>query len=326
MGDKAGGARDRDKADKRVEQVTAGAPPGREAEITKNVYTNIEKNARESERNLVDAIKASAVKGKDVSYYKDQESKMIDAIRNNPNLTNYQKVTQVNNIKAASDPMAVRSGYSLGERLAGAGTLGARTMRENTPLTQADIAMMPPEMQEEAKRIASRYRRPPVLRDNRIVAMGPNMSQLFGDMSRAGGEITSGIMQNLPNMGFTGMAINLFNKMRGTEPKPQVEEAPVNYEDYLGRERMLDQEYNFSPLTGIETLSSAPMIYDIPGMTFAQDDEISPTISIQPSTSEEDPTVTSTLGGYTTAGAPIIYPSGTGSSLVSYEDILNQIA
>ena len=326
MGDNTGGARDRDKAEKRVEQVTTGAPPGREAEITENVYRNIEQDARTSEQRLEDAIRRSSKKGQDVSYYKAQEKDMIDAIQSNPNLTNYQKITQIQNIKAASDPMAVRSGYSLGERLAGAGSLSRRKMGENTPLTEADIAMMPPEMQDRAKYIAATYQRAPVLINGQIVAMPPTMPQVMGDIGRATGDIASGIMKATP----TGAAINfltdMYGKITGAEPRPEPEPKPeLDYRDFLGRERTLDSEYGFSPLkslTGIETLSNAPMMYDFPGMPTQSGGMNQVAVSSVPPTQEEVAAVQEEipfLGGG--EGGNITYPYG--DVLVSYEDIIN---
>lgn len=329
MGDSTGGARDRDKAEKKIaaSQKDAGmAPPsisGTSEQIAANIYRNVERDARNSERNLQQAIKDSSVGGKSVSYYKDQEKKMIDAIQSNPNLTNYQKVTQIQNIKAASDPMAVRSGYSLGERLAGAGSLGLRKMGENTPLTEADLANMSPEMRNKAIEIATKYQRPPVLINGQVVAMPPTMPEFMGDIGRAGSSIASGIMKASPY----GMTFNilkdLYNKATGTEPKPETvaPQPELDYRDFLGRERTLDSQYGFSPLnslTGIEGLPNAPMMYsnDISGSS-NRSVEAPPVISppVDEKVTEEAP---SFLAGM--EGGNITYPYG--DVLVSYEDII----
>lgn len=324
MGDKTGGARDSDNASSQVKKVTAGAPPGRYSEIKDNVYKQYENNARSSENKLSDAIKNSMKSGQSVSYYKDQQKSMIDAIQSNPNLTNYQKVTQINNIKAAGSPMAVRSGYSLGERLAGAGSLGQKTMRENTPLTQADIARMSPQMQDRAKYIASQYERAPVLKDGNIVAMAPNMSQLAGDIYGAAGPMASGIMKASPY----GMAFNflkdMYGKVMGSEPAPETEPKPeVDYRKFLGPDRMLDAQYNFDPLnnlSGIETLSNAPQLYS--NMQASGGGGNAPMVATNTG-GETVPEKIPFLSGI--ESGQIIYPTG-GSTLVSYEDLLRQLA
>ena len=344
MGEKTGSAKSGDKAEKNIQSQKTDQDKALDAlfakdnafekatgrtfdEIQKQGFSNYrEKEQRKSEQALADLTKQAALPGQKFSYYKDKVFAMEDAIRANPNLTNFQKVTQIDKLRSqiglGSGRFQANQNYGLGERVAGAGMSALQEATRSTPITEADFANLTPEQQQKAAMMMSRYKAPVVLtRDGQIQSTG-GFKDVFSDITRGLGSFAKSAMSG--DIGLTGFIKNMFAGDQG--PVEPVNYLQSDYADYFAPSRSFDDQFNYSPTGDYLGIAGTPTGMQLQNMFLAQNsgggnDVVMSEPVEEATTAEQVPY----LAGYDpNTLAPIVYPN-LGGNLVSYEDIINRI-
>ena len=344
MGDKTGGAKSGDKAEKNIQSQKTDQDKALDAlfakdnafekatgrtfdEIQKQGFSNYrEKEQRKSEQALADLTKQAALPGQKFSYYKDKVFAMEDAIRANPNLTNFEKVTQIDKLRTqiglGSGRFQANQNYGLDERIAGAGMSALQEATRSTPITEADFANLTPEQQQKAAMMMSRYKAPVVLtRDGQIQSTG-GFKDVFSDITRGLGSFAKSAMSG--DIGLTGFIKNMFAGDQG--PVEPVNYLQSDYADYFAPSRSFDDQFNYSPTGNYLGIAGTPTGMQLQNMFLAQNsgggnDVVMSEPVEEATTAEQVPY----LAGYDpNTLAPIVYPN-LGGNLVSYEDIINRI-
>jgi hypothetical protein len=334
MGDKSGGSKDRNKAEKQVaaSQKDASMAPsfvsGTPQQIEERIMRPVEKDARDSEKTLEKLTQQAAVPGQKYSYYTDKVFKMEDAINANPNLTNYQKVTEIDKIRSqvglGSGNFKPNTRYSLNERLENVGIGALEQATKATPLTQEDFKGLSFDQRQRAAELMSRYKNPVVMtRDGEIQSTG-GFRDMFTDVAGTFGQLGKSVISG--DIGLPGIIKSLSTKdQEVVEPNY----FDSDYADYFPTPRYLDEEFNFSPTGDYLGITATPEGKQMQNMFLSQNDQgtIVPTAPatapIEEIVEEELPSI---LGGYdASVQSPITYPYGTGNTLVSYEDLINRI-
>jgi len=344
MGDKTGGAKSGDKAEKNIQSQKTDQDKALDAlfakdnafekatgrtfdEIQKQGFSNYrEKEQRKSEQALADLTKQAALPGQKFSYYKDKVFAMEDAIRANPNLTNFEKVTQIDKLRTqiglGSGRFQANQNYGLDERIAGAGMSALQEATRSTPITEADFANLTPEQQQKAAMMMSRYKAPVVLtRDGQIQSTG-GFKDVFSDITRGLGSFAKSAMSG--DIGLTGFIKNMFAGDQG--PVEPVNYLQSDYADYFAPSRSFDDQFNYSPTGDYLGIAGTPTGMQLQNMFLAQNsgggnDVVMSEPVEEATTAEQVPY----LAGYDpNTLAPIVYPN-LGGNLVSYEDIINRI-
>jgi hypothetical protein len=344
MGDSTGGAKSGDKAEKKIQSQKTDQDKALDAlfakddafekatgrsfdEIQKQGFSDYrEKQQRQSEQTLADLTKEAALPGQKGSYYYDKVFEMEEAIRANPNLTNFEKVTQIDKLRTqiglGSGRFQANKNYGLDERVAGAGMSALQEATKRTPITEADFANLTPDQQQKAAMMMSRYKAPVVLtRDGQIQSTG-GFKDMFSDLGRGLGALGEKALSG--DIGFTSAIKNIFSKDSGVvEP---IDYLQSDYADYFAPSRSFDEQFNYSPTGDYLGIAGTPTGMELENMFLTQNMGGSdvPVTEATENTSEES-TQPQFVGGYNNTPVNIVYPSGTGGNLVSYEDIINQI-
>tara|TARA_B100001063_G_scaffold246864_1_gene288151 strand:- start:2478 stop:3563 length:1086 start_codon:yes stop_codon:yes gene_type:complete len=285
-----------------------------------------EREERQSQKDLSQLTQEAALPGQKGKYYYDKVFEMEDAIRANPNLTNFQKVTQIDKLRTqiglGSGRFQANKNYGLDERVAGAGMSALQEATKRTPITETDFANLSPDQQQKAAMLMSRYKAPVVLtRDGQVQSTG-GFKDVFSDISKGLGAFGKKAISG--DIGLTGALKNMFAGDQG--PVEPIDYLQSDYTDYFANPRYLDTEYNYSPTGDYLGIAGTPTGMELENMFLAQNmggGDV-PVPETAEDTSEESTRVPF-VGGYSGTPATIVYPSGTGGNLVSYEDIINQI-
>jgi len=343
MGDSTGGAKSGDKAEKAIKSQktdedrafddlfakdTFQKATGRSFdEIQKQGFSDYrEKQQRQSEQTLADLTKEAALPGQKGSYYYDKVFEMEEAIKANPNLTNFEKVTQIDKLRTqiglGSGRFQANKNYGLGERVAGAGMSALQEATKRTPITEADFANLTPDQQQKAAMMMSRYKAPVVLtRDGQIQSTG-GFKDMFSDITRGLGSLGEKALSG--DIGFMGAVKNMFTGDQA--PVEPINYLESNYADYFAPSRSFDEQFSYSPTGDYLGIAGTPTGMELENMFLARNmggNNLPVTEPVE-NVSEES-TQPQFVGGYSNTPATIVYPSGTGGNLVSYEDIINQI-
>ena len=343
MGDSTGGAKSGDKAEKAIKSQktdedrafddlfakdTFQKATGRSFdEIQKQGFSDYrEKQQRQSEQTLADLTKEAALPGQKGSYYYDKVFEMEEAIKANPNLTNFEKVTQIDKLRTqiglGSGRFQANKNYGLGERVAGAGMSALQEATKRTPITEADFANLTPDQQQKAAMMMSRYKAPVVLtRDGQIQSTG-GFKDMFSDITRGLGSLGEKALSG--DIGFMGAVKNMFTGDQA--PVEPINYLESNYADYFAPSRSFDEQFSYSPTGDYLGIAGTPTGMELENMFLARNmggNNLPVTEPVE-NVSEES-TQPQFVGGYSKTPATIVYPSGTGGNLVSYEDIINQI-
>ena len=342
MGDSTGGAKSGDKAEKKIQSQKTDQDKALDAlfakdnafekatgrtfdEIQKQGFSNYrEKEQRKSEQTLADLTKEAALPGQKGKYYYDKVFEMEDAIRANPNLTNFQKVTQIDKLRSqiglGSGRFQANQNYGLGERVAGASMSALQEATRSTPITEADFANLTPEQQQKAAMMMSRYKAPVVLtRDGQIQSTG-GFKDVFSDITRGLGSFAKSAMSG--DFGLTGLVKNMFAGDQG--PVEPVNYLQSDYADYFATSRSFDDQFNYSPTGDYLGIAGTPTGMQLQNMFLAQNagggnDVVMSEPVEEATTAEQVPYV----GGYDpNTLASIVYPN-LGGNLVPYEDLIN---
>ena len=286
-----------------------------------------EREERDAQKTLAQLTEEAALPGQKFSYYKDKIFAMEDAIRANPNLTNFQKVTQIDKLRTqiglGSGRFEANKNYGLGERIAGAGMSALQQATKSTPITEADFANLTPNQQQQAAMMMSRYKAPVVLtRDGQIQSTG-GFKDTFSDIGRGLGSLGEKAFSG--DIGFMGAVKNMFAGDQG--PVEPIDYLQSDYADYFATPRYLDTEYGYSPTGDYLGIAGTPTGMQLENMFLAQntgggnDVVVSEPAAEDTTTTEQVPYV----AGYDpNLPASIVYPN-LGGNLVSYEDIINRI-
>jgi len=345
MGDKTGGAKSGDKAEKNIQSQKTDQDKALDAlfakdnafekatgrtfdEIQKQGFSNYrEKEQRKSEQALADLTKQAALSGQKGKYYYDKVFEMEDAIRANPNLTNFEKVTQIDKLRTqiglGSGRFQANQNYGLDERIAGAGMSALQEATRSTPITEADFANLTPEQQQKAAMMMSRYKAPVVLtRDGQIQSTG-GFKDIFSDIGRGLGSLGEKALSG--DIGFMSAVKNMFAGDQG--PVEPIDYLQSDYADYFAPSRSFDEQFNYSPTGDYLGIAGTPTGMQLENMFLAQntgggnDVVVSEPAAEDTTTTEQVPYV----AGYNpNLPASIVYPN-SGGNLVSYEDIINRI-
>ena len=345
MGDKTGGAKSGDKAEKNIQSQKTDQDKALDAlfakdnafekatgrtfdEIQKQGFSNYrEKEQRKSEQALADLTKQAALSGQKGKYYYDKVFEMEDAIRANPNLTNFEKVTQIDKLRTqiglGSGRFQANQNYGLDERIAGAGMSALQEATRSTPITEADFANLTPEQQQKAAMMMSRYKAPVVLtRDGQIQSTG-GFKDMFSDITRGLGSLGEKALSG--DIGFMSAVKNMFAGDQG--PVEPIDYLQSDYADYFAPSRSFDEQFNYSPTGDYLGIAGTPTGMQLENMFLAQntgggnDVVVSEPAAEDTTTTEQVPYV----AGYNpNLPASIVYPN-SGGNLVSYEDIINRI-
>jgi len=343
MGDSTGGAKSGDKAEKAIKSQktdedrafddlfakdTFQKATGRSFdEIQKQGFSDYrEKQQRQSEQTLADLTKEAALPGQKGSYYYDKVFEMEEAIKANPNLTNFEKVTQIDKLRTqiglGSGRFQANKNYGLGERVAGAGMSALQEATKRTPITEADFANLTPDQQQKAAMMMSRYKAPVVLtRDGQIQSTG-GFKDMFSDITRGLGSLGEKALSG--DIGFMGAVKNMFTGDQA--PVEPINYLESDYADYFAPSRSFDEQFSYSPTGDYLGIAGTPTGMELENMFLARNmggNNLPVTEPVE-NVSEES-TQPQFVGGYNNTPVNIVYPSGTGGNLVSYEDIINQI-
>lgn len=345
MSDSTGGAKSGDKAEKKIQSQKTDQDKALDSlfakdnafekatgrsfeEIQKQGFSDYrEKEQRKSEQALADLTKEAALPGQKGSYYYDKVFEMEEAIKANPNLTNFQKVTQIDKLRTqiglGSGRFEANKNYGLGERVASAGMSALQEAAKSTPITEADFANLTPDQQQKAAMMMSRYKAPVVLtRDGQIQSTG-GFKDMFSDITRGLGSLGEKALSG--DIGFMGAVKNMFTGDQG--PVEPINYLESDYVDYFAPSRSFDDQFSYSPTGDYLGIAGTPTGMELQNMFLTQNmggNDVP--VPVTETTSEEQVTETVPLvGGYSGTPATIVYPSGTGGNLVSYEDIINQI-
>lgn len=345
MGDSTGGAKSGDKAEKEIRSQKTDQDKALDAlfakdnafekatgrtfeEIQKQGFSDYrEREQRKSEQTLADLTKEAALPGQKFSYYKDKVFAMEDAIRANPNLTNFQKVTQIDKLRSqiglGSGNYEPNRNYGLGERIAGAGMSALQQATKSTPITEADFANLTPNQQQQAAMMMSRYKAPVVLtRDGQIQSTG-GFKDVFSDIGRGLGSFAKSAMSG--DIGLTGFIKNMFAGDQG--PVEPIDYLQSNYADYFAPSRSFDEQFSYSPTGDYLGIAGTPTGMQLENMFLAQNTGGGNNVVV-PEPAADDATTTEQVpyvAGYDpNLPASIVYPN-LGGNLVSYEDIINRI-
>ena len=344
MGDSTGGAKSGDKAEKAIKSQKTDEDKAFDAlfakddafkkatgrsfdEIQKQGFSDYrEKEQRKSEQALADLTKEAALPGQKGSYYYDKVFEMEDAIRANPNLTNFQKVTQIDKLRTqiglGSGRFEANKNYGLGERVASAGMSALQQATKSTPITEADFANLTPDQQQKAAMMMSRYKAPVVLtRDGQIQSTG-GFKDIFSDITRGLGSLGEKALSG--DIGFMSAVKNMFTGAQG--PVEPINYLESDYADYFAPSRSFDDQFSYSPTGDYLGIAGTPTGMELENMFLARNmggNNLPITEPVE-NVSEES-TQPQFVSGYNNTPVNIVYPSGTGGNLVSYEDIINQI-
>lgn len=341
MGDSTGGAKSGDKAEKAIKSQktdedrafddlfakdTFQKATGRSFdEIQKQGFSNYrEKEQRKSEQTLADLTKEAALPGQKGKYYYDKVFEMEDAIRANPNLTNFQKVTQIDKLRTqiglGSGRFQANQNYGLGERVAGAGMSALQEATRSTPITEADFANLTPDQQQKAAMMMSRYKAPVVLtRDGQIQSTG-GFKDVFSDITRGLGSLGEKALSG--DIGFMGAIKNMFTGDQA--PVEPINYLESDYADYFAPSRSFDEQFSYSPTGDYLGIAGTPTGMQLENMFLAQNRGGGNNVVMsepveEATTAEQVPYV----GGYDpNTLASIVYPN-LGGNLVPYEDLIN---
>mgnify|MGYP003109595284 CR=1 FL=1 len=292
-----------------------------------------EKEQRQAEKKLANLTEEASLPGQKGKYYYDKVFEMEEAIKANPNLTNFQKVTEIDKLRTqiglGSGRFEANKNFGLNERVAAAGTSALRESTKNTPLTQEDFKNLSFDQKQRAAMLMSKYKAPVVLtRDGQIQSTG-GFKDVFTDIAGGLGSFGEKVLSG--DVGITGAFKNAFS--RDDTPEPMTNYFDTDYADYFAPPRLLDEETNFSP-TGGDYLGIAgtPEGMELQNIFLAQNQNrgtdnnlVSSSLGVAEPVAPpvEEPQF---LAGYdSNTPTPIIYPSGIGGNLVSYEDIINQV-
>ena len=343
MGDSTGGAKSGDKAEKAIKSQKTDEDKAFDALFAKDTFQKAtgrsfdeiqkqgfsdyrEKEQRKSEQALADLTKEAALPGQKGSYYYDKVFEMEDAIRANPNLTNFQKVTQIDKLRTqiglGSGRFEANKNYGLGERVASAGMSALQQATKSTPITEADFANLTPDQQQKAAMMMSRYKAPVVLtRDGQIQSTG-GFKDIFSDITRGLGSLGEKALSG--DIGFMSAVKNMFTGDQG--PVEPINYLESDYADYFAPSRSFDDQFSYSPTGDYLGIAGTPTGMKLENMFLARNmggNDLPVTEPVE-NVSEES-TQPQFVGGYNNTPVNIMYPSGTGGNLVSYEDIINQI-
>ena len=344
MGEKTGSAKSGDKAEKNIQSQKTDQDKALDAlfakdnafekatgrtfdEIQKQGFSNYrEKEQRKSEQTLADLTKEAALPGQKGKYYYDKVFEMEDAIRANPNLTNFQKVTEIDKLRTqiglGSGRFQANQNYGLGERIAGAGMSALQEATKSTPITEADFANLTPDQQQKAAMMMSRYKAPIVLtRDGQIQSTG-GFKDVFSDITRGLGSLGEKVLSG--DIGFMGAIKNMFTGDQA--PVEPINYLESDYANYLAPSRSFDDQFNYSPTGNYLGIAGTPTGMQLQNMFLAQNagggnDVVMSEPVEEATTAEQVPYV----GGYDpNTLASIVYPN-LGGNLVPYEDLINRI-
>lgn len=344
MGDSTGGAKSGDKAEKKIQSQKTDQDKALDAlfakddafkkatgrsfdEIQKQGFSDYrEKQQRQSEQTLADLTKEAALPGQKGKYYYDKVFEMEEAIKANPNLTNFEKVTQIDKLRTqiglGSGRFQANKNYGLDERVAGAGMSALQEATKRTPITKADFANLTPDQQQKAAMMMSRYKAPVVLtRDGQIQSTG-GFKDMFSDITRGLGSLGEKALSG--DIGFMSAVKNMFTGDQG--PVEPINYLESDYADYFAPSRSFDDQFSYSPTGDYLGIAGTPTGMELQNMFLTQNmggNDVPVTETTE--TTSEESTQPQFVGGYSNTPATIIYPSGTGGNLVSYEDIINQI-
>ena len=342
MGEKTGSAKSGDKAEKNIQSQKTDQDKALDAlfakdnafekatgrtfdEIQKQGFSNYrEKEQRKSEQALADLTKQAALPGQKGKYYYDKVFEMEDAIRANPNLTNFQKVTEIDKLRTqiglGSGRFQANQNYGLGERIAGAGMSALQEATKSTPITEADFANLTPDQQQKAAMMMSRYKAPIVLtRDGQIQSTG-GFKDVFSDITRGLGSLGEKVLSG--DIGFMGAIKNMFTGDQA--PVEPINYLESDYANYLAPSRSFDEQFNYSPTGNYLGIAGTPTGMQLQNMFLAQNsgggnDVVMSEPVEEATTAEQVPYV----GGYDpNTLASIVYPN-LGGNLVPYEDLIN---
>jgi len=168
----------------------------------------------------------------------------------------------------------------------------------------------------------SRYKAPVVLtRDGQIQSTG-GFKDMFSDITRGLGSLGEKALSG--DIGFMSAVKNMFTGDQG--PVEPIDYLQSDYTDYFAPSRSFDDQFNYSPTGDYLGIAATPTGMELQNMFLTQNmggNDLPVTEPVE-NVSEES-TQPQFVGGYNNTPATIVYPSGTGGNLVSYEDIINQI-
>jgi len=339
MGEKTGGATpDRDRAEKQVEQSTQGLDQvpdfisGTPEQIEKRIMEPVEQAARDSENKLAKLTKEASLPGQKGKYYYDKVFEMEEAIKANPNLTNFEKVTEIDKLRTqiglGSGRFDANTNFGLNERIAAAGTSALQESTDSTPITQEDFKNLSFDQKQKAAMLMSKFKAPVVLTRDGQIQSTTGFKGLFTDIAGSLGNFGEKALSG--QLGITGALQDAFSK--DDTPEPMINYFDTDYADYFAPSRYLDEETNFSPTGDYLGIAGTPQGAELQNIFLAQNQNrgdnnlVSSSLGVaEPAPVEPVSEQPQFAGNFDSTATPIVYPSGTGGTLVSYEDIINQV-